>query len=125
MNRKLTWNGEALHLQPDPKHRAAILEAFGLKEGSKGLTIASDREEVTAEQDADLLNPFEATKFRTLGARANYLGLDRPDIQFATKEICRGMARPSRGGMIRMKRLSGTFWKYRTQPQGTTQTSAV
>ena len=80
LNRKVSWNGEALHLQPDPKHRTAILEAFGLKEDSKGLTIPSDREEVTEEQDADLLNPFEATKFRSLAARANYLGLDRPDI---------------------------------------------
>ena len=82
------------------------MEAFGLKEGSKGLTIPSDRDEVTVEQDSDLLNPSEATRFRSLGARANYLGLDRPDIQFATKEICRSMAKPSRGGMIRMKRLS-------------------
>ena len=96
LNRKLSWNGEALLLQPDPKHRAAILESFGLKEGSKGLTIASDSDKVTAEQDTDMLSPFEATRFRSLGARANYLGLDRPDMQFATKEVCRGMARPSR-----------------------------
>ena len=106
LNRKLWWDGESLNLQPDPKHRTAILEAFGLKEDSKGLTIPSDRDEVTEAQDADLLNPFEATKFRSLGARANYLGLDRPDIQFATKELCRGMAKPSRGGMIRAKRLA-------------------
>ena len=106
LNRKLWWDGESLNLQPDPKHRIAILEAFGLKEDSKGLTIPSDRDEVTEAQDADLLNPFEATKFRSLGARANYLGLDRPDIQFATKELCRGMAKPSRGGMIRAKRLA-------------------
>ena len=106
LNRTIRWNGESLRLQPDPKHRTAILEAFSLKDDSKGLTIPSDRDEVTEEQDADLLNPFEATQFRSLGARANYLGLDRPDIQFATKEICRGMARPSRGGMIRMERLA-------------------
>ena len=106
LNRKVSWDGNALYLQPDPKHRSAILEAFGLKEESKGLTIPSDRDEVTEAQDADLLNPFEATQFRSLGARANYLGLDRPDIQFATKEVCRGMAKPSRGGMIRMKRLA-------------------
>ena len=36
LNRKITWNGEALLLQPDPKHRTSILEAFGLKEDSKG-----------------------------------------------------------------------------------------
>ena len=106
LNRTIRWNGDSLNLQPDPKHRTSILEAFGLKDDSKGLTIPSDRDEVTEEQDADLLNPFEATQFRSLGARANYLGLDRPDIQFATKEICRGMAKPSRGGMIRMKRLA-------------------
>ena len=70
LNRKLRWDGEALHLQPDPKHRTAILEAFGLKSDSKGLTIPSDRDEVTEAQDADLLNPFEATTFRSLGARA-------------------------------------------------------
>ena len=61
LNRKLTWDGEALNPQPDPKHRTAILDAFGLKEESKGLTIPSDRDEVTEAQDADLLNPFEAT----------------------------------------------------------------
>ena len=64
LNRKLRWDGEALYLQPDPKHRTAILEAFALKGDSKGLTIPSDRDEVTEAQDADLLNPFEATKLR-------------------------------------------------------------
>ena len=46
------------------------------------------------------------TKFRGLAARANYLGQDRPDIQFATKEVCRGMARPSKSSMKKMKRLA-------------------
>ena len=45
------------------------------------------------------------TQFRGLAARANYVGQDRPDIQFATKEVCRGMARPTRSAMERMKRL--------------------
>ena len=39
-------------------------------------------------------------------ARANYLAQDRPDIQFATKEICRSMAKPTASGMAKMKRLA-------------------
>ena len=52
------------------------------------------------------LSEKEATTFRALAARANYLSLDRPDIQFATKEICRDMARPTASSMRRMKRLA-------------------
>ena len=32
--------------------------------------------------------------------------MDRPDIQFATKEICRGMANPTRGDKKKLKRLA-------------------
>ena len=34
-----------------------------------------------------VLSPEEATGFRALAARANYLALDRPDVAFATKEL--------------------------------------
>ena len=44
-----------------------------------------------------VLPPEEATMFRALSARANFLSQDRPDINFATKELCREFAhhRPS------------------------------
>ena len=32
----------------------------------------------------EILNPQEATLYRALAARANYLALDRPDVAFAT-----------------------------------------
>ena len=35
------------------------------------------------------LSPVEATGFRALSARANYLAQDRPDLAFSTKELCR------------------------------------
>jgi len=50
------------------------------------------------------LESHVATEFRGLAARANNLSLDRPDIQFATKEICREMARPTEKVMSKMKR---------------------
>ena len=37
----------------------------------------------------------QATNFRALAARANYLALDRPDVAFAGKELCREFAHPT------------------------------
>ena len=45
------------------------------------------------------------TAFRGVGARANYLSADRPEIQYASKEICRFMASPTDQGVVALKRL--------------------
>ena len=51
------------------------------------------------------LGPDEATNYRSIAARANYLSADRPDIMYAVKELCRGMATPSKGHWLKLKRL--------------------
>ncbi len=52
------------------------------------------------------LGPAEASTFRALAARANYLAQDRPDIQFAVKEIARRMATPVGRDWSLLKRLA-------------------
>ena len=47
----------------------------------------------------------EATGFRAVVARANYLVADRPDIQYAAKEICRRMAQSVVGDWQKLIRL--------------------
>jgi len=47
----------------------------------------------------------EATRFRAVAARTNYLSADRPDIQYAVKEICRKMAKPVQGDWQKLVRL--------------------
>ena len=42
----------------------------------------------------------EKTEFRGCCALLNYLGLDRSDIQFATNQVCREMARPTKKRII-------------------------
>ena len=69
------------------------------------MPIVKETKEEAAEREVEL-GPYVATEFRGLAARANYLSLDRPDIQFATKEICREMAKPTERGMLKMKRLA-------------------
>ena len=60
------------------------------------------------ERSADssfILSPEEATLFRALSARANFLSQDRPDINFSTKELCREFAAPTQKSYLRLKRL--------------------
>ena len=47
----------------------------------------------------------EATSFRALAARANDLALDRPDVAYATKELCRAFASPTKRSILQLKRL--------------------
>ena len=47
----------------------------------------------------------EASSFRALAARLNYLAVDRADILFASKEVSRGMSNPKNGNWEGLKRL--------------------
>ena len=53
----------------------------------------------------DLLTATEATDFRAMAARANYLALDRPDIAYSTKEVCKCFANPNSDAMAALKHL--------------------
>ena len=58
-----------------------------------------------AEDEDEKLPEKSAREYRALAARANYLAADRLDIQYAVKEICRGMANPTVGDKRKLKRL--------------------
>ena len=45
------------------------------------------------------------TPFRAVAARGNFLGPDRPEIQYAAKEVCRWMSSPTETGVAALKRL--------------------
>ena len=55
---------------------------------------------------SDLLTPEQATTFRALAARGNFLSQDRVDINFATNELCREFAAPANSSNLRLKRLA-------------------
>ena len=44
-------------------------------------------------------------KFRSLTASLDCLAIDRPDIGFATKELCRAMSKATELDMLKLKRL--------------------
>ena len=72
-------------------------------ESTNGSQTACDRKEL--EGDDEKLDEVKVSWFRGVAARANFLSLDRMDIQYAAKEICRNMAAPTMGGLRKLKRL--------------------
>ena len=62
--------------------------------------------------EGERVSPSEATEYRVDAARGNFLGVDRPDIQFAAKEISRKMSDPRRGDREKITRLA----KYLNSP---------
>ena len=67
-------------------------------------TPAEDEHE---DDDEDLLEEARAISLFQAGvARANYLALDRPDIAFATKELCRRMSAPRWRDLAALRRIA-------------------
>ena len=91
----------------DTKHADKIMEDMGIEVGSKPLNCpAMTPDEENDESDEVKLSRCEAKDFRRLGMTANYLAMDRPDIQFAVNQICREMSIPKVAGLRKLKKLA-------------------
>ena len=90
---------------PNQRHVDILIQAMNLS-GAKGVKAPGEDEKNWEMSENDqAVDPEEETHFRALAARADYLALDRMDLQYATKEVCRGMAAPTRGHVKKLRRL--------------------
>ena len=90
---------------PDQRHVDLIVKELGLTEAKPVSTPGDNDIRDDEAEDTRLLSGENASKFRGLAARANYLAADRTDIMYATKEICRHMAAPTAGALKNLKRF--------------------
>ena len=85
------WTDKGIELEADPRHAEIIIGMLGLKKGNS-VTTPGVKEEVA--QGDERLGSKDASRYRALVARGNYLALDRSDIAYEVKELSRGMATP-------------------------------
>ncbi len=106
LNRVVRWTSEGLEMEADPRQAEKLLRDLKL-DGDGVKTAASPGVKATREQlDADApLERHKATPYRAVVARANYMASDRPEIQFAAKEVCRWMSNPTEVSLNALKRL--------------------
>ena len=72
------------------------MEELELEGANSVITLGENEPRRKEGDNEEPLNPEGATKYRGIVARANYLAADRPDLMYATKEVCRGMAKPTK-----------------------------
>ena len=105
LNRVVRITPEGWEYEPDQRHVDVLVRSMNLTEAKPVQTPWEDARPWKAEEEGEKLKDKDARDFRSLVARANYLALDRGDIQYATKEVCRGMASPTVGDHRKLKRL--------------------
>ena len=81
--------------------------ALGLNDAKEVDTpgVSKSSEAFVEDNECECLGPDQSTLYRACAARRIFLGLDRPDIQRAAKEVSRGMANPTVSNMTDLKRL--------------------
>ena len=91
LNRVVRVTEDDWEYEADQRHADLLVEGLGL-ERAKSVLTPGEKTKSILENDSEFQG-MDHRMYRALAARANYLALDRPDIQFATKEICRAMLR--------------------------------
>ena len=109
LNRVLTWTDLGVSYEADQRHAELFVQELGLGT-AKPVTTPGSREDVEnqhKQNDAEdkLLEPKDATLYRALTARLNYLAQDRVELLYAAKECSRRMATPRTGDWFILKRV--------------------
>ena len=99
LNRTLRWTKEGITYEADQRH-AEIIKEMNMKKANavSTPTVPEPSEEANSRLSSPDMTKDEASRFRGLVARVNYLSLDRPDLQFAAKTAAHGSAHGVRLG---------------------------
>ena len=108
LNRTISWRAEGITYEPDSKHAELIIEEMGLKGGKPVCSpIVHFEPDIKEQRDESMaLDKEDAARYRGVAARLNYLALDRPDLQYAAKCICKYMANPCEYDWRAVKRVA-------------------
>ena len=83
-----------------------LIESIGLGGEKVKRTVTPGLKPTNEQIDGEKeVEQHERTPYRGNGVRCNYLGLDRPEIQYSANEICRLTSSPTNIGQEAPKRL--------------------
>lgn len=130
LDRVLRCNDAGWEVEADPRHGELIAEQLGIAQ-SKGLSAPGNDDDESVESGDDELSVGADTSLvRGLATRCNDMAVDKPDLPYAPKEVCREMAKPMKCQLKKLTRLARymvaaprLIWMF--QYQGWTQTLLV
>ena len=90
LSRVISWTGSAIEYEADPRHAEIVM---ALVKDGRTSAITGSKSSINRDSSREL-SASECTQYRAATARCNFLAIDRPDIQFAVKEVSRFMSSP-------------------------------
>ena len=106
LNRCIEWRPTGIAYEADPLHAEIICQEMGIPEKCAMISTPGVKSKIDDPEDDELVSGPDATAYRRLAARANFLAQDRPDIQYSVKELASGMAKPTQRHMKMFIRLA-------------------
>ena len=108
LNRTLRWTKEGITYEADQRHAEIVIKEMNMKRANavSTPTVPEPSEEANSRLSSPDMTKGEASRFRGLVARVNYLSLDRPDLQFAAKTASQHMAQPKVCDWAKIKRIA-------------------
>ena len=104
LGRTISWESDGISIEGENKYIDTMILEWELGNASS-LSTPGCNEDKREPGGEEQLCPRMSTAFRRSAAMANYMAQDRPDISFASKEVSRGMACPTRLDTVKLKRL--------------------
>ena len=107
-NRTVRWADDGVEYEPDQRHADLIIKHMQLT-NSKIVSnpgIAEVDLGAAGHERSEMLTGTEATLYRALAARLNYLAMDRPDVQFVAKEVSKYMSQPKKIDWTKFTRVA-------------------
>ena len=93
-----------IEYEGDERHSARLIDDMDARSGCRvGTPVTKTDGDALGDP---ILDPDQVTRYRGLAARANFMPLDRFDVQFGAKEASRRMANPMRSDMDRISRIA-------------------
>ena len=88
LNRIARWTDGGVEYEADPRQVERLVSDLGLEDAKRVGTPGVKQTFEMTSRDKPLAEEKHMA-FRAIAARGNYLGPDRPEMQYAAKEICR------------------------------------
>ena len=109
LNRRIQWVKGGIRMEADPRHAQEVVRALGMEKSNPvGTPMATDGSDNAESEEARglLLEGEEATRYRAVAARLNYLAQDRADLAVPTLKVCSRMANPTEKYFTALKRIA-------------------
>ena len=108
LGRTIRITGDGLEFEGDVKHVQVLLDEWDMDKCKSVSSPGTADEKANLEikkMEETLLDAGVFKVFRRAAARINYMAQDRADLSFSAKEVSRGMANPTQGDLVRLKRV--------------------